>query len=431
MPSVRTLRADVAVVGAGPSGSAAAAYLARDGLSVLVLERAHFPREKVCGDGLTPRAVATLADLGVEEQLRSLGYHPYNTFRIVSSWGESVVAGFPEYGKGGEHGYVVPRLVLDRLLVETARTAGALILEDTEVLSLSREADGRSDAVLRTRSASGEEMNVEARVIIAADGSHGSFSRTVLGPGRLQPRGIAIRAYAEGVRELDGFLHFFLDPALLPGGYGWIFPSSHPAEPVNLGVGLTMAQLKKKRLRLSQLLDTFLSADSLARRHVEDIRFVTRPAACPILVGARHGRRRFRGVLFVGDVAHLVDPLSGQGMAYALESGRSAAAAISLALHTGYRRHLFRYPLQIFLEVVPELMSARLLRELLARPWGNGLVVRVLRRDEGLARGGMAVLGNSIPAYGVLHPALLGKALAPRRVVSIARAERPAGGPPA
>ena len=429
MPSLRTLKADVAVVGAGPSGSAAATYLARDGVSVLVLERAHFPREKVCGDGLTPRAVTTLAELGVEEQLRSLGYHPFSRIRIVSSWGESVVAGFPEYGKGGQHGYVVPRIVLDKLVMESARTAGAQVLEDTEVLALEQEANGRSDAVLRARSAAGEEMRVEARAIIAADGSHGSFSRTILGAERVRPDGMAIRGYAEGVRDLDGLLHFFIDPALLPGGYGWIFPSSHPAEPVNIGVGLTTAQLKKKGLRLTQHLDAFLSSDSLARRHVEDIRFVTRPAACPVLIGAKHGRRTFRGVLFVGDVAHLVDPLSGQGMAYALESGRAAAAAVSLALHTGYRRHLFRYPLQVLLEFVPELMSARLLRELLARSWGNSLVVRVLRRDEGLARGGIAVLGNSIPAYWVLHPVLLGKALTPRRVVSIARAGRPADGP--
>jgi len=429
MPSVRTLRSDVAVVGAGPSGSAAAAYLARDGLRVLVFERAHFPREKVCGDGLTPRAVEVLVDLGVEEQLRGLGYRPFSSFRMVSSSGESVVAGFPEYGKGGEHGYVVPRIVLDRLLVETARTAGAQVFEDTEVLSLEQEADGRSDAVLRARSVAGEEMRIEARVIIAADGSRGSFSRTVLGADHMRPHGIAIRGYAEGVRDLGGLLHFFLDPALLPGGYGWIFPSSHPAEPVNLGVGLTMGLLKKKGLRLSQLFNTFLSADSLARRHVEGIRFVTRPTACPVLLAARHGRRTFRGVLFVGEVAHLVDPLSGQGMAYALESGRSAAAAVSLALHTGHSRHLFRYPLRVLLEFFPEFMSDRLLRELLARSWGNSLVVRVLRRDEGLARSGTAVLSNSIPAYWALHPVLLGKVLAPRRVISIARAERPADGP--
>jgi geranylgeranyl reductase family protein len=400
-------------------------------MGVLLLDRARFPREKVCGDGVTPRALAVLADLGVEDQLRSLGYQPYGSFRIVSSWGESVVAGLPGYGKGGTYGYVVPRVVLDQLLVGAARSAGAQVLEDTEVLSLERESDGCSDAVLRARSSGGEEMRVEARVVIAADGSRGSFSRALLGVARTRPYAIAIRGYAEGLRDLEGHLHFFLDPALLPGGYGWIFPSSQPGGPANLGVGLTMAQVMKKGDRPSQLLERFLAAGSLARRHVEGVSFVTRPSAWPVLIGVGQGRRLSHGVLFVGDAARLADPLSGQGIANALESGRSAAAAVALALHTGNRQHLFRYPLHVFLGSAPELVSARALRGLLARPWGNGLVVWALRRDESLARAGVAVLCNSIPAYWVLHPLLLGQVIAPHHLVSILRADRPAAGPSA
>jgi geranylgeranyl reductase family protein len=429
--TVRTVKADVAVVGAGPSGSAAAVYLARDGIAVLVLERTRFPREKVCGDALTPRAVTVLADLGVEDQLRDLGYQPYDSLRLVSSRGDSVVGGFPEYGKGGRYGYVVPRIVLDRLLMEASRGAGARILEETEALSLEQGAGGQSDAVLRARTTGGEELRVEAQVIIAADGSRGSFSRTVLGADRTRPGAIAIRGYAEGVNEAAGHLHFFLDSALLPGGYGWIFPSGHPEEPANVGVGLTMAQAKRKGQRPSQLLEAFLSAESLARRHMDGAHLVTRPAAFPLLMGVCRGRRMLQGVLFVGDAAHLVDPLSGQGIAYALESGHSAAAAVALALHTGRHKHLFRYPLHVFFASVPDMLSARALRVLLARPWCNQLVVRALSRDEALARAGVAVLANSIPAYGVFHPALLGRLIAPRRLVSIAGAQRSAAGPPA
>ncbi len=133
----------------------------------------------------------------------------------------------------------------------------------------------------------------------------------------------------------------------------------------------------------------------------------------------------------MGDAAHLADPLSGQGIANALESGRIAATAVTLALHTGQSKHLLRYPLHVLLASFPELMSARALRGLLARPWCNEWVVRVLSRDEALGRAGVAVLANSIPAYGVLHPLLLSRVIAPRRLASIVRAERPAVGPPA
>lgn len=425
------LKSDVAVIGAGPSGAAAAAYLARDGFDVLLMDRARFPRDKVCGDGLAPRSVEVLSELGIDTSLGSLGYRPLRLFRVVSSRGDSVVAGFPRYGRGGDQAFVVPRIVLDKLLVDAASALGARVLEAAEAVQLLDSGSGSSPVVLRARTDDGQECRVEAGVLIVADGSRGSFSRSILGPTRTRPSCIGIRAYAQNVPELDGKLHFFLDPTILPGGYGWIFPSSHPDGPVNLGVGLTTSVLAKKSATLSQLLQQFLSSKSVARRHVGRIDLVTRPMACPLLMGARTGRRTINGVLFVGDAADLVDPLSGQGIAYALESGRAAAAAVSLALHTGNRNHLARYPLGVFLDFVPEMVSARALRSLLSRPWGNSIVVRVLQRDESLARAGIAILGGSIPAYWILRPRLAEKVIAPRHLASVMRADHPAAGTPA
>lgn len=431
MMSTIKLKSDVAVVGAGPSGSVAAAYLARDGFDVLLLDRARFPREKVCGDGLTPRSVEVLSDLGVETELRSRGYLPFHSFQIVSSYGDSLAAGFPRYGRGGDHGFVVPRVVLDNLLVNSAKGFGVRAFEAAEATQLLDSGSDLSPVVFGAHTDEGRECRVEAKVLIVADGSRGSFSRSLLGQTRIHPYGIGIRAYAQNVVGLDGKLHFFLDPALLPGGYGWIFPSSHPDEPANLGVGLTSAALAKKDATMSQLLQLFLSSASLARRHVEEVELVSRPMTYPLQIGARTGRRAINGVLFVGDAAHLVDPLSGQGMSYALESGRTAAAAVSVALHSGSRNHLARYPIRVFLDFAPELVSARALRSLLSRPWGNSMVVRVLQRDESLARAGMAILANSIPAYSILRPRLVGKVIAPHRLASIIRADHPAAGPPA
>jgi menaquinone-9 beta-reductase len=426
---MRTLSCDVAVIGAGPSGSTAAAFLARDGIDALVLERCRFPREKVCGDGLTPRAIKVLAALGVEDELLRLGYRPFHKFRIVSSWGQSIVAGFPEMGVGGDHGYVVQRKVLDDLVARAAVAAGARLAEETEALGLARDADERAGAAVRARTAEGEDILVRARFVIAGDGSRGSFSRAVLGPRRMKPYGVAIRAYAEGLTEVNDWLHFFLDENLLPGGYGWIFPSSHPGEPVNLGVGLTTERLKGKPETLSQLLNAFLGSESLAARHTASgVRFVARPTTSPVLVGVRSGRRLIKGVLVVGDAAHLVDPLTGEGMACALESGQAAAAAVGLALCTGHTRELYRYPAHIFLRYAPEFVSSRILRQLLTSSRGAGMIAKMVRDHRGNG-GRIERFRDAVPSCSALAARALAPALMPSRLLEMLRAADSVNGP--
>ncbi len=404
---MRELAADVVVVGAGPAGSAVATLLAESGHEVLAVDRARFPREKVCGDGLAPRSVAMLRRLGLEERLQERGYRPLRRYRIFSSWGDSVIAELPTWGKGPDYLYVVPRFELDQLLVDRAREAGARVEEGVRVL---RPVDGAGSNVLSARTDEGEQVRLRGRVVVAADGSRGSFSRTVMPSERLSPYAVAMRVYMEGVSGLDDALHFFVDPDLLPG-YGWIFPGGRPGQPANVGLGIQARALRRRPERLAQIFDRFLGPDSMAWPYLADARPVGPAAPFPLLLDFPRGRRRLGTTLFAGDAGNLIDPLSGEGMAYALESAGAVADAVGTALQSGRLSDLARYDAKIWRGLSMEFLGAYLVRQVLVRPAGNGLVVRLLQRDDGLARGGMGVLSNSVPATWLLRPDVLGACL--------------------
>jgi flavin-dependent dehydrogenase len=133
-------------------------------------------------------------------------------------------------------------------------------------------------------------------------------------------------------------------------------------------------------------------------------------------------------VLLAGDAASLIDPLSGEGVAYALESGHLAALAIARALRSGRLSELARYEATVWKELSFEFLGAYLLRQILARPWGNGLMVRLLQRDAGLARGGLGLLSNTVPATWLLRPMIWRRVLTPRRLVGVVSGRDPARG---
>ena len=425
MPSfAKVHRADVVIVGAGPAGCAAATFLAREGVDVLVVDRATFPRDKVCGDGVAPRSVSMLRRMGVERRLRDLSYQPVHHYRIVSTWGDAVRAGVPAFGKGAGYSHVVPRRDLDMLLVDAAREAGACIWEGVRAL---RGTEAGGMPAVEARGPDGESFLLRGRVVVGADGSRGSFSRTVIPSPRSEPYAVGMRAYVEGVEGLDGALNFFLDRDLLPG-CGWVFPSGRDGGPANVGVGLPTRALRRRPEHLRDIFDRFLGPTSLAGPHLRGARLVTSPAPFPLRSGLLRGTRREGNVLLAGDAAGLIDPLSGEGIANALESGHMAALAIARALRSGRLSELARYDAAVWKELSFEFLGAYLLRQILARPWGNGLMVRLLQRDAGLARGGIGLLSNTVPATWLLRPMIWRRVLTPRRLTGVVSAREPAWG---
>jgi menaquinone-9 beta-reductase len=238
--------ADVIVVGAGPSGATTAYYLAQAGLNVLLLEKARFPREKVCGDGLTPRAVKTLIAMGVDVGPDS-GWLRNKGLRVIGA-GMRLEMPWPDLDSYPGYGLVRPRASLDETLARRAQAAGARLMEGVAVTGPVLDSDGK---IVGVRAANHDsERTYGARVVVAADGNS---SRLAVGMGLRKrddrPLGVAVRTYYRSPRHDDDYLESWLDlwdakpgqqSRLLPG-YGWIFGMGDGTSNVGLGLLNTSA----------------------------------------------------------------------------------------------------------------------------------------------------------------------------------------------
>ena len=231
--------ADVIVVGAGPAGSTTAFYLAQSGLDVLVLEKAAFPREKVCGDGLTPRAVKALVGMGISVSEKD-GWVRNKGLRVIGA-GKRLELPWPELASYPDYGLVRPRTDFDELLARRAQQAGARLLEGVTVTGPVRdERSGRITGVTARPAAGGDEETYRARVIVAADGNSSRLSVAMgLRKRDDRPLGVAVRTYYATPRHEDDYLESWLDlwagGRLLPG-YGWIFGMGDGTSNVGLGL---------------------------------------------------------------------------------------------------------------------------------------------------------------------------------------------------
>lgn len=301
-------RFDIAVIGGGPAGAATAMRAARQGARVVVLEKGAHGRDKICGDGLTPRAVAALNELDIPLD----GAHHIDGLRMIAG---KQVRELP-WGSPGDrfppHGAVWPRRSLDAALIDAAVEAGADVRFRTE-------GDVRIDDDGRVIGVRTEHGDIDADLVVAATGAPGAVARA-LGADRdpNEPFGLAIRAYVESPRHADAHIEACLTVKDRNGtwvpGYGWMFPCGDGT--VNIGVGALSTMKGFKSLNLNTLLDSY-------REIVRDSWGIgpnlerARAWRLPMSVVQRHGA----GWVAVGDAAGLVNPMNGEGIDYGLESG--------------------------------------------------------------------------------------------------------------
>ncbi|HUY85479.1 MAG TPA: geranylgeranyl reductase family protein [Acidimicrobiales bacterium] len=336
---------DAAVIGAGPAGASCAYWLAKAGCDVVFVDKKQFPREKTCGDGLTPRAVRQLWDMGLSEQLDN--HHYYKGLRAYG-FGHFLQMEWPDHPDLPSAGYTVTRYDLDDMVSTNAQKAGALLMQGTEALGVLREAGHSQGAVTGIRVRGADSDEIRARYIVVADGANSRIGRE-LGVHRHKtwPQGMAIRGYWDSVRHDEPWIESHLDITgedgeVLPG-YGWVFPLGDGR--VNLGVGLLNTSISHKGNRAAnttKLLDSFLRKVG-ANWDVD----VDNPCAPPtggrLPMGLAVGPRSGPNYLMAGDSAGTINPFNGEGISYAYETGRMAAGCIIAALGGGGATSLSRY----------------------------------------------------------------------------------------
>jgi geranylgeranyl reductase family protein len=338
--------ADIIVVGAGPAGSTTAYYLAQAGLDVLMLEKSAFPREKVCGDGLTPRGVKALVAMGISVSEQD-GWVRNKGLRVIGA-GQRLELPWPELSSYPGYGLVRPRTDLDQMLARRAQQAGARLLEGVTVTGpVLDERTGRITGVV-AKQADGERT-YRARVIVAADGNSSRLSVAMgLRKRDDRPLGVAVRTYYQSPRHDDDYLESWLDlwdgDRLLPG-YGWIFGMGDGTS--NVGLGLLNTSAAFGHTDYHALLRKWLAGMPAEWGFTEENR--TQPirgAALPM--GFNRTPHYYRGLLLAGDAGGMVNPFNGEGIAYAMESGeilaRTIVQALARARRTETERVLAGYP---------------------------------------------------------------------------------------
>jgi geranylgeranyl reductase family len=332
--------ADVIVVGAGPGGSATAAYLAMAGLDVLLLEKTHFPREKVCGDGLTPRAVRELVNLGIPTPEED-GWIRNKGLRIIGA-GMRLQLDWPENSAFPPYGLVRTRMDFDEILAQHAAKNGARLVQGANVTGPITDARGSivgvtAKSVDEKGRATGETHEYRARLVVAADGNS---SRLSLSMGREKrddrPMGVAVRTYYTSPRTDDDYLESWLelwakDPSgkdvLLPG-YGWIFGVGDGTS--NVGLGILNTSKAFGNVDYKDVMRRWVA--TMPEEWTYNDETMTQPirgAALPM--GFNRQPHYADGLLLVGDSGGMVNPFNGEGIAYAMESGRTAAEVIAHA----------------------------------------------------------------------------------------------------
>jgi geranylgeranyl reductase family protein len=339
MPSRRRADedAEVIVVGAGPAGSTAATYLARCGLDVLLLEKSTFPREKVCGDGLTPRGVKQLIDLGVDTR-EEAGWLHNRGLRVVTEH-HNLELDWPNLSNYPPYGLVRPRQDFDEMLARTAQRAGARLMEETNVSgAITDERTGRVVGVTAKVGKDKEPVSYRAPLVLACDGVSARLALSVgIEKRDDRPMGVAVRRYYTSPRTKDDYLESHLQlwdrsdpakPVLLPG-YGWIFGMGDGT--VNVGLGI---------LSTSKAYGT-TDYRALMRQWVgglpEEWEFNENTATgkiggAALPMGFNRTPHYRDGLLLVGDAGGTVNPFNGEGIGFAMESAKIAAQYVVQAL---------------------------------------------------------------------------------------------------
>ncbi|HEY7703848.1 MAG TPA: geranylgeranyl reductase family protein [Acidimicrobiia bacterium] len=355
---------EVLVVGGGPAGASAALWLARAGHQVTLVEKKEFPRDKTCGDGLTPRAILQLDEMGFDFNVPEI--HRVTGLRSYAGEDLMMELSWPDHSRFPNWGANIRRRDLDHQVATLAAKEGVEVRQHTEAVPVTdrgrmREVELRMD---------GESEVLAPKVVVIADGSLDRFGRD-LGSARRKdyPMGLAARAYYRSPRSSDPFMESQLDlrddsGATMPG-YGWVFPLGDGS--VNVGVGLLSTFKRWKQVNTTRMLAGYATTAPSYWELSEETR-LTNPEGGKLTMSFSKAPIIGPNWVAIGDAAGAINPWNGEGISYAYETARMAATHVSAAIGADDFTLLRRYPQQLADEYGLYHKMARVFVKLIGNP---------------------------------------------------------------
>ncbi len=393
-------RFQVAVVGAGPAGSTAAICFKKGGAQVALIDKAHFPRDKVCGDGISLKTFRLLKEMGFSEQELFRDGYRISEISVFSPDGSVLHSGSATAGAKTETG-CVPRKEFDHILFRRAKKTVDNVYEQYRVVGLEKQDNGY---ILELQDVQNKKKNkIFADLVIGADGATSRIA---------QKAGLNLRDLLhsfEGLRRYYVGSHFsnhiqiIYDQRLLPG-YIWIFPVSSTR--VNVGMISLRRKLRKDRRSLEQLFEEILVTNEQIKKILQSAKPDTPVRGAILPLGTLSGPRTADQLMLVGDAAAFIHPITGGGIYFAIRSAQAAARVGLKAIQKGsaIKNELAEYEKWFQRELGPGFSYARRFRRLFDDAALLNRFVALASRFRPAAVFFMMIYGQPLPTHAFLRP---------------------------
>jgi len=393
---------DIIIVGAGPSGAIATLYAKRAGLSVCLVDKETFPRDKICGDALSGKAVTILRELDLFDAMGDLPGAEIHTVTFGSPDNTLVDIDLTRSSRQDfMTGFVIRREILDNFLFTKARQVADTTIEGFTVRDVLM--DGDTACGIAGKSASGEMREIRGKMIFGADGFNSIVARK-LGLYSHDPNHwiVALRCYFKGVKGLTDQIELHYVDEVIPG-YFWIFPLEE--DYANIGIGMLHEHIKREKIDLKVALANVMNSEAF-RARFEEAEPLEEPVGWNLPAGSKHRKNHGNGFMLLGDAAGLIDPFTGEGIGNAFYSAKFAVDAARAAVDADdfSEKSLSAYDRTLWYEIGDELkVSSRLQKIGRSRTLLN-LVIHKAKRSQDIRDTIMGMMANEIPKKQLTNP---------------------------